>query len=68
MRETMNSIKGNTSYRKMTANDILQEIITMRIAKKNAYDAPARAHGVRAPNLALKANVSHHEEASMEEE
>jgi hypothetical protein len=46
----------------------LQEIIAIRIAEKNADDALAHARGVRAPNLALKAKVSHHEEASMEEE
>jgi hypothetical protein len=68
MKETINSIKGNAGYRKMTAHDILQEILAMRIAKKNADDALARASGFRSPNLALKANVSHHEEASVEME
>jgi hypothetical protein len=68
MKEIMNSIKGNTGYRKMIGNDILQEIIAMRIAENNADDALARAHGVHTPNLALKAKVSHHEEASVEEE
>jgi hypothetical protein len=54
----MNSIKGNAGYRKMTANDILQEIVAMRIAENNVDDALSCA---RAPNLALKAKVSHHE-------
>jgi hypothetical protein len=66
MKDTINSIKGNAGYRKMTAHDILHEIVATRIAQKNADDALARAHGVHAPNLALKANVSHHEEASVE--
>jgi hypothetical protein len=38
MRETMNSIKGNVGYRKMTENDILQEIISLRIAENNEDD------------------------------
>jgi hypothetical protein len=68
MRETMKAIKGNACYRKMNANDILQEIVAMRIADKNEDDALAHACGVHAPNLALKAKVSHHEEASGEME
>jgi hypothetical protein len=70
MREIMKAIKGNAGYRIMNANDILQEIVAMRIAEKNEDDALAHARGVRAPNLALKDKVSHHEEASgeMEEE
>jgi hypothetical protein len=47
----------------VTANDILQEIIAMRIAEKSADDALARA-----PNIAMKAKVSHREEASIEVE
>jgi hypothetical protein len=65
MKEMMNSIKGDANYRKMTAHDILQEIMARKISEKNADDALARARGVRAPNLALKAKVSYHEEASV---
>jgi hypothetical protein len=57
MKDTMNSIKGYANYRKMIAHDILQEIVARRIAEKNADDALARARGVRAPNLALKAKA-----------
>jgi hypothetical protein len=68
MKDTMNSIKGGANYQKMTAHDILQEIVARKISKNNADDALARAHGVRDPNLALKAKVSYHEEASLVEE
>jgi hypothetical protein len=68
MKDTMNSIKGGANYPKMTAHDILQEIVARKISKNNADDALARARGVRAPNLALKAKVSYHEEASLVEE
>jgi hypothetical protein len=46
----------------------LQEIVARKISEKNADDALARAHGVHAPNLALKAKVTYHEEASLVEE
>jgi hypothetical protein len=52
----------------MSAHDILQEIMARKISEKNADDAHARAHGVRAPNLALKAKVTYHEESSLVEE
>jgi hypothetical protein len=68
MKDTMNSIKGGANFRKMTAHDILQEIVARKISEKNADDALARARGVRAPNLALKAKVTYHEEASLVEE
>jgi hypothetical protein len=68
MKDTMNSIKGNAVYRKITAHDILQEIVAMRIAEKNMGDALAHAHGVHTPNLVLKAKVSHHEESRVEME
>ena len=68
MKDTMNSIKGDSNFRKMTAHDILQEIVARKNSEKNADDALARARGVRAPNLALKAKLSHQDEASMEEE
>jgi hypothetical protein len=68
MKDTMNSIKGDANFRKMTAHDILQEIVARKISEKNADDALARAHCVHAPNLALKAKVSFREEASLMEE
>jgi hypothetical protein len=68
MKDTMNSIKGDVNYQKMTAHDILQEIVARKIAEKNADDVLARARGIRTHNLALKAKVSHHEESSLEEE
>jgi hypothetical protein len=67
-KDTVNSIKGNANLRKMTAHDILQEIMARKISEKNADDALARARGVHAPNLALKAKVSLHDEASLMEE
>jgi hypothetical protein len=67
-KDTVNSIKGNANFRKMTAHDILQEMVARKISKKNANDALAQARGVRAPNLALKAKVSYHEEARLMEE
>jgi hypothetical protein len=57
MRDTIKSIKGDANYRKMTAHENLQEIVSRKIAEKNADDL-ARAHGVRAPNFALKAIIS----------
>src|SRR6266699_680389 len=68
MKDTMNSSKADSNFRKMTAHDILQEIVARRISEKNVDDALARARGVRAPNLALKAKLSHQDEASMQEE
>jgi hypothetical protein len=68
MKDTMNSIKGGANFRKMTAHDILQEIVARKISEKNADDALAHARGVHAPNLALKAKVTYHEEASLVEE
>jgi hypothetical protein len=43
-------------------------MMARKISKKNADDALARARGVRAPNLALKAKVTYHEESSLVEE
>jgi hypothetical protein len=68
MKEMMNSIKGDANFRKMTAHDILQEIMARKISEKNVDDALACARGVHAPNLVLKAKVSYHEEASVLEE
>jgi hypothetical protein len=67
-KETVNSIKGNANFRKMSAYDILQEMMARKISEKNADDALARARGVRDPNLALKAKVTYHEVSSLVEE
>jgi hypothetical protein len=67
MKDTINSIKGDANYQNMTKHDILQEIVARKIAEKNIDVALAHARGVHAPNLALKAKVSYHEEASLEE-
>jgi hypothetical protein len=67
-KDTVNSTKGNANFWKMTAHNILQEMVARKISEKNADDALARARGVCAPNLALKAKVSYHEEASLVEE
>jgi hypothetical protein len=40
-KETVNSIKGNSNFRKMSAHDILQEMMARKISKKNADDALA---------------------------
>jgi hypothetical protein len=68
MKYIMNSIKGAANFQKMTAHDILQEIVARKISEKNVDDALALARAVRAPNLALKAKVPYHEEASLVEE
>jgi hypothetical protein len=68
MKETMNAIKQGAGYKEMMANDILQNIIAMRISEKNANGALACARGLRAPNIALKAKVSHYEDARVEDE
>jgi hypothetical protein len=52
----------------MTAHDIFQDIVARKISKKNADDTLTHVRGVCAPNLALKAKVSYHEEASLVEE
>jgi hypothetical protein len=41
----------------MTSNEVVSKLITMDIAKKNANEIVARAHGARKGNLALKAKV-----------
>jgi hypothetical protein len=68
LHEGYNKLNQGRCYRKMATHDILQEIVARKIVEKTADDALARARGVHAPNLALKAKVSYHEEASLEEE
>jgi hypothetical protein len=55
----MNSIKHSANYQTISSNDVLNEIIAMKISKNNAEDALAHARGLREPNLALKAKVTH---------
>jgi hypothetical protein len=43
-------------------------MMARKISEKNTDDALARARGVRAPNLALKAKVTYHKESSLVEE
>jgi hypothetical protein len=68
LHEGYNKLNQGRCYRKMATHDILQEIVARKIVEKTADDALARARGVHAPNLALKAKVSYHEEASLDEE
>ena len=53
----LNAIRNNSNFHAMTSNEVLSEIIAMDIAKKNAEEIVARAHGARKTNLALKAKV-----------
>jgi hypothetical protein len=54
----LNSIRSKTNLHTMTSNEVLSEISTMDIAKKNTDEIVARAHGARKGNLALKAKVT----------
>ncbi|KAK1593730.1 hypothetical protein QYE76_048270 [Lolium multiflorum] len=42
------------SFRAMTSDEVLSEVIALDISKKNAEDLVARAHNTRKPILALK--------------
>jgi hypothetical protein len=68
MKDTINSIKGDANFWKMKHMTSCKRLWQGRFSEKNADDALARARGVHAPNLALKAKVSYHEEACLEEE
>jgi hypothetical protein len=67
-KETVNSIKRNANFQKMSAHDILQEMMARTISEKNMDDALARARGVHTPNLALTAKVTYHKDESLLEE
>jgi hypothetical protein len=67
MKNTMNSIKHGAGFCEMSSNDVLNEIIAMKISEKNVDDALACAHGTDNPNLDLKAKVAHKQEEEEEE-
>ncbi|KAK1611543.1 hypothetical protein QYE76_035216 [Lolium multiflorum] len=48
------AICQNASFRSMTSNEVLREVIALDISKKNAEDRVARVHNTRKLNLALK--------------
>jgi hypothetical protein len=50
----LTAIRQNASFRSMTSDEVLSEVIALDISKKNAEDLVARAHNTRKPNLALK--------------
>jgi hypothetical protein len=53
----LNAIRQNSSFRKMTSNEVLSEIIAMDIAKKTADQLIARTNNSHKSNLTLKAKV-----------
>ncbi|KAK1682939.1 hypothetical protein QYE76_043787 [Lolium multiflorum] len=62
----LTAIRQNASFRAMTSDEVLSEVIALDISKKNAEDLVARAHNVRKPNLALKMKV--HEASESDED
>jgi hypothetical protein len=50
----LTAIRQNASFRAMTSDEVLSELIALDISKKNAEDLVARAHNTRKPILALK--------------
>ncbi|KAK1664933.1 hypothetical protein QYE76_053092 [Lolium multiflorum] len=60
------AIRQNASFRAMTSDEVLSEVIALDISKKNAEDLVARAHNTRKPNLALK--MREHEESERDED
>ncbi|KAK1693890.1 hypothetical protein QYE76_010587 [Lolium multiflorum] len=62
----LTTICQNASFRAMTSDEVLSEVIALDISKKNAEDLVARAHNVRKPNLALKMKV--HEASESDED
>ncbi|KAK1610929.1 hypothetical protein QYE76_034602 [Lolium multiflorum] len=62
----LTAIRQNASFRAMTSDEILSEVIALDISKKNAEDLVARAHNSRKPNLALKMKV--HEASESDED
>ncbi|KAK1667962.1 hypothetical protein QYE76_056121 [Lolium multiflorum] len=49
----LTAVHQNASFRAMTSDEVLSEVIALDISKKNAEDLVARAHNTRKPNLAL---------------
>ncbi|KAK1684362.1 hypothetical protein QYE76_045210 [Lolium multiflorum] len=50
----LTAIRQNASFRAMTSDEVLREVIALDISKKNAEDLVARALNTRKPNFALK--------------
>ncbi|KAK1669675.1 hypothetical protein QYE76_057834 [Lolium multiflorum] len=50
----LTAIRQNASFRAMTSDEVLSEVIALEISKNNAEDLVARAHNTRKANLALK--------------
>ncbi|KAK1694357.1 hypothetical protein QYE76_011054 [Lolium multiflorum] len=61
----LTAIRQNASFRAMTSDEVLSEVIALDISKKNAEDLLARAHNTRKPNLALK--MREHEASESDE-
>ncbi|KAK1619040.1 hypothetical protein QYE76_024557 [Lolium multiflorum] len=49
----LTAIRQNASFRAMTSDEVLSEVIALDISKKNVEDLVARALNTRKPNLAL---------------
>ncbi|KAK1631560.1 hypothetical protein QYE76_005875 [Lolium multiflorum] len=62
----LTAIRQNASFRAMTSDEVLSEVIALDISKKNAEDLVARAYNIRKPNLALKMKV--HEASESDED
>ncbi|KAK1628228.1 hypothetical protein QYE76_002543 [Lolium multiflorum] len=62
----LTAIHQNASFRAMTSDEVLSEVIALDMSKKNAEDLVARAHNTRKPNLALK--MREHEESESDED
>ncbi|KAK1606922.1 hypothetical protein QYE76_030595 [Lolium multiflorum] len=62
----LTAIRQNASFRAMTSDEVLSEVIALDISKKNAEDLVARAHNTRKPNLALK--MKEHEASESDED
>ncbi|KAK1692565.1 hypothetical protein QYE76_009262 [Lolium multiflorum] len=62
----LTAIRQNASFRAMTSDEVLSEVIALDISKKNAEDLVARAHNSRKPILALKMKV--HEASESDED
>ncbi|KAK1665502.1 hypothetical protein QYE76_053661 [Lolium multiflorum] len=62
----LTAIRQNASFRAMTSDEVLSEVIALDISKKNAEDLVARAHTIRKPNLALK--MKEHEPSESDED
>ncbi|KAK1643686.1 hypothetical protein QYE76_061491 [Lolium multiflorum] len=62
----LTAIRQNASFRAMTSDEVLSEVIALDISKKNAEDLVARAHNSLKPNLSLKMRV--HEDSESDED